>query len=67
MHNCKLPGGQWINLALVRRIQIDTGNSSAPDRAIVLITWLNGDADLFYDLEARALIDAYHQNTQSDN
>ena len=67
MYNCSLPGGQWINLAFVRRIQIDTGNTAAPDRRIVLVTWFNGDSNLFYGDEAIALIDAYYQNTHLDN
>lgn len=67
MFNCKLPGGQWINLAFVRRIQIDTGNTAAPDRRIVLVTWFDGDSNLFYGDEAIALIDAYNHCTQLDN
>ena len=49
MFACKLPRGTWLNLASIRCLEIDTGNEVAPTRKMVLITWENGDKNIFYD------------------
>lgn len=53
VYTLKLPGGEWLNLALIRRLQLE---SKPP---CVLVTWENGDTQIYHHDKAAALIDAW--------
>lgn len=46
---CKLPGGRWLNLAQARSFQ--------QERDLVLITWSNGNQEIFRAHQARAILE----------
>lgn len=50
---CKLPGGEWLNLAQVRSIQIE----NTP--LLVMVIWSNGDRSFYRHLQAKALLEAW--------
>jgi hypothetical protein len=50
---CKLPGGEWLNLALIRRLQTEG------DPPAVVITWENGQNQFYYGDKARSIIEAW--------
>lgn len=52
--SCKLPAAGWINLSLVRQIQ----SEDFPTR-VVVVTWLNGDKQIFHGEDAVALLKAW--------
>ena len=47
---CKLPGGRWLNLAQARSIQ--------EEPTMVLVTWSNGNQEIFRGHQARAILEA---------
>lgn len=51
----KLPGGEWLNLALIRRLQTEL----APPT--VVITWDDGKNQSYYGDKARAIIEAWSE------
>lgn len=53
VYSVKIPGGEWLNLALIRRLQFE----SSP--ATVHITWENGDTGVYYGDKAIAIIEAW--------
>lgn len=55
MFTLKLPGGEWLNLALIRRLQIEL----APPT--VVITWNSGDNSLYRGDKAKAIIEAWSE------
>lgn len=56
MFTLKLPGGEWLNLALIRRLQTEL----LPNVAVV-ITWENGDNTVYRGDKARAIIEAWNE------
>lgn len=57
---CKLPTQGWINLSLIRQIQYDD-LSYIP---IALVTWSNGEKQIFHRDDAKALIDSWNSATK---
>jgi hypothetical protein len=60
---CKLPCGEWLNLALVRRVQYD----NLTGKPVAIITWDNGDGQYYEGENAIALVTAWeeaHKSTQ---
>ncbi|MEH2258309.1 hypothetical protein [Nostoc sp.] len=53
---CKLPTAGWINLAQIRQIRFE----DLPSRTLV-VTWQNGDTQLFFSEDAVALIAAWEE------
>lgn len=47
---CKLPGGRCLNLAQARSIQ--------QEPTMVLVTWANGNQEVFRGIQARAILEA---------
>ncbi|GAX41546.1 hypothetical protein NIES4075_25190 [Tolypothrix sp. NIES-4075] len=60
VYTCKLPSQGWINLALIRQIQYDD-LSYIP---IALVTWSNGEKQIFRGDDAIALIDSWNSATK---
>lgn len=60
MFSCKLPGGEWLNLALIRRIQVECNPPTA------LIEWDNGDHHVYKGLKAIALAEAWAETQHLD-
>lgn len=60
VYSCKLPGGEWLNLALIRRIQIEL------DPPTALIEWENGDRQVYKGLKAMALAEAWAETQHFD-
>ncbi|MGV0102336.1 hypothetical protein NSTCB13_00857 [Nostoc sp. DSM 114160] len=52
--SCKLPAAGWINLAQIRQIQFE----DLPTRTAV-VTWHNGDKQIFFGDDAVALIQSW--------
>ena len=52
MYICKLPNLEWINLGMIRRLEVD-GNSPEP---VARITWNNGDRQTYSGSDAIAII-----------
>lgn len=50
---CKLPGGEWLNLAQIRALQIE----ETP--LLVMVIWTNGDHSFYRGVSARALLEAW--------
>ena len=50
---CKLPGGEWLNLAQIRSIQIE----DSP--LLVRVVWANGDNSFYRGKYAVALLEAW--------
>lgn len=61
MYICKLPNQGYINLTLIRQIQFDDLNY---DTMIVIVTWSNGEKQVFHSLDAKALIDFWNEATK---
>lgn len=55
VYSAKLPTKGWINLAQIRQIEV------SEDCFIVTVTWQNGDKQIFYRNDAKALIDAWNE------
>jgi len=53
---CKLPGGEWLNLALIRRLQAEYIPTTT-----VLITWDNSDTSIYRGDKAIAIIEAWSE------
>jgi hypothetical protein len=53
VYSAKLPTKGWINLAQVRQIEADD------DYLTVVITWSNGEKQVFKHDDAKAVIDAW--------
>lgn len=53
--SCKLPGGEWLNLALIRRLQLKSNPFA------VAVTWTNGDICEYRGDKAVALLDAWEE------
>ena len=56
----KLPFGEWINLAQVRRVQVEL------EPPVVVITWDTGINTIFKHIQATAIIAALEESTVSD-
>jgi hypothetical protein len=59
---CKLPNQGWINLALIRQVEYDNFNY---DTMIVIVTWSNGEKQVFHSADAKALIDSWNEQINS--
>jgi hypothetical protein len=57
VYTCKIPSGEWLNLALVRRLQYDEVN----DTTLVILTWENGDKNRFTGPDAKAILTAWEE------
>jgi hypothetical protein len=61
--SCPLPSGGWLNLALVRQLEIDDG--------IARVTWSNGNVQNFqFSEDVDAITQAWqqaHQKYQGEN
>ena len=55
VYSCKLPNGEWLNLALVRRLQFES------DPAVAIVTWANGDSQVYNDDQALAIFQAWEE------
>lgn len=53
----KLPDGEWLNLALVRRLQFEL------QPPVAIITWSNGDFQVYNGDQALAIVEAWEQAT----
>ncbi|MCC5641333.1 hypothetical protein LC593_37175, partial [Nostoc sp. CHAB 5844] len=53
--SCKLPDGGWINLAQIRQLEPD------PPTGKVVVTWLNGEKQLFEDENANAILQTWQE------
>lgn len=53
--SAKLPGGEWVNLALIRRLQLKS------DPFAVAVTWANGDSQEYRGDKAVALLEAWEE------
>ncbi|OCQ98973.1 hypothetical protein BCD64_23325 [Nostoc sp. MBR 210] len=57
IYSCHLPSGGWLNLALVRQLEIDDG--------IARITWSNGNVQNFqFSEDVDAIAQAWQQAAQ---
>jgi hypothetical protein len=52
---CKLPTAGWLNLAQMRQVQVEEEVFNQP---VVMITWQNGDNQVFHGENAKAIITA---------
>ncbi len=50
---CKLPGGEWLNLAQIRSIQTE----EYP--LLIAVIWANGDRSFYRNHQANALLEAW--------
>ncbi len=50
---CKLPGGEWLNLAQIRSLEIEDNPLT------VLVTWSSGGHQVYRGVQAFALIEAW--------
>lgn len=57
VHSLKLPPGEWLNLALIRRLQFELEPPSA------IVTWSNGDSQLYNGDQALAIVEAWEEAT----
>jgi hypothetical protein len=57
VYTCKIPSGEWLNLALVRRLQHDDIDGTP----LVIITWENGDKNRFTGPDAKAILTAWEE------
>jgi hypothetical protein len=55
--SCKLPSGEWINLALIRRLEYEL-KIEVP---VAKITWDNGDHQIYVAENAIALVTAWEE------
>jgi hypothetical protein len=60
VYTCKLPSQGLINLALIRQIQYEDLNYIP----IALVTWSNGEKQIFRGDDAIALIDSWNSATK---
>lgn len=60
VYSCKLPGGEWINLAQYR--QIKPGDS--PDKIVVV--WETGEFDTYFGAKAVAILAALREASYID-
>ncbi|WP_427159421.1 hypothetical protein ACQFX9_25880 [Aliinostoc sp. HNIBRCY26] len=56
--SCQLPSGGWINLAQVRQLEPD------PPTGKVVVTWLNGEKQLFDGENAKAILQGWQDANQ---
>jgi hypothetical protein len=56
----KLPGGEWLNLALIRRLQFQDQPPTAH------ITWENGDTNVYHHEKALAIAEAWSETQVID-
>lgn len=55
---CKLPGGEWLNLALIRRLQVETDNRGV---TTVVVTWDKQASQVYRGAKALALLEAWEE------
>ncbi|MBD2167108.1 hypothetical protein H6G04_22215 [Calothrix membranacea FACHB-236] len=55
---CKTPSAGWINLAQIRQVLDDQ------DEGIIIVTWVCGDTQVFYNENAAAIIAALDEAQQ---
>lgn len=55
IYSCKLPGGEWLNLALVRRLEFEL------NPPVAIVTWSNGDSQVYNDAQALAIVQAWEE------
>jgi hypothetical protein len=60
VYSCLLPGGEWINLALVRQIKPGDG----PGKIVVI--WETGEFDVYFGAEAAAILAALKEAVHID-
>lgn len=59
---CKISDNEWLDLALVRRLQFEV------EPPIVVITWLDGGTQVYNGNEATVIVNAWVQtNAPADN
>ena len=51
----KLPGGEWLNLALIRRLELKS------DPFALVVTWENGDNQEYRGDKALAILEAWEE------
>lgn len=59
---CKIPGGEWINLAEIRRLQLDH-DQEVP---VLRVTWANGESFVYRGIQASAILAAWETATTID-
>ncbi|MEH2030252.1 MAG: hypothetical protein V7K67_11350 [Nostoc sp.] len=52
---CKTPTAGWINLAQIRQVIEDE------DEKVIVVTWHNGDTQVFYGENAVAIVSSFTQ------
>ncbi|MEH1786390.1 MAG: hypothetical protein V7L23_12585 [Nostoc sp.] len=52
---CKTPTAGWINLAQIRQVIEDE------DEKVIVVTWHNGDTQVFYSENALAIVSSFNQ------
>lgn len=57
MYICKLPNLEWINLTMIRTLELEVDRTSV--ESIVRITWENGDQQTYSGSQATAIIQAW--------
>lgn len=55
IYSLKLPNGEWLNLALVRRLQFES------EPPVAILTWSNGDSQLYNGDQALAIVQAWEE------
>lgn len=60
VYSVKLPGGEWLNLALIRRLQFQ---ESPP---CTHVTWENGDTNVYHQEKALAIVEAWSETQVID-
>jgi len=58
VYSLKLPGGEWLNLALIRRLQVETDNRGV---TTVVITWDHRQSQVYRGAKALALLEAWQE------
>lgn len=60
VYSVKLPGGEWLNLALIRRLQFEESPPTA------YVTWENGESNVYHHEKALALVEAWSETSVID-
>jgi len=55
---CKTPSAGWVNLAQIRQVIDDQ------EERLIVVSWLNGDTQLFYGENAEAILGSLNESEQ---
>lgn len=58
VYSLKLPGGEWLNLALIRRLQVETDNRGV---TTVVVTWDKQASQVYRGVKALALLEGWQE------